>query len=100
MSIRYPTGRLARLSIYLQSYDYEIQHRKGFKHSNVDTLSRPVLTITEVVEPELETEESRVDPLEDEALIYYLQFGRHLSGTSHKKIKSFFNRAKYFKSMV
>ena len=46
---------------------------------------------------ELETEESRVDPLEDEALIYYLQFGRHLSDTSHKKIKSVLNEAKYFK---
>ena len=32
MSIRNPTGRLARWSIYLQSYDYEIQHRKGFNH--------------------------------------------------------------------
>ena len=63
----------------------------------VDTLSRPVLTITEVIDTELETEESRIDPLEDEALIYYLQFGRHLSGTSHKKIKSVLNKAKYFK---
>jgi hypothetical protein len=42
MSIRDPSGKLARWAIYLQSYDYEIKHRKGRVHSNVDTLSRPV----------------------------------------------------------
>ena len=38
-----PTGRLARWSLYLQTYDFEITHRNGKKHSNVDLLSRPIL---------------------------------------------------------
>ena len=45
MSIRDLTGKLARWSIYLQQYNYEIIHRKGRIHSNVDTLSRPVLKV-------------------------------------------------------
>ena len=46
MSIRDPLGKLARWAIYLQSYDYEIKHRKGRVHSNVETLSLPVLTVS------------------------------------------------------
>jgi hypothetical protein len=83
MTVRDPTGKLARWSIYLQQYDYTIIHRQGRKHDNVDTLSRPVLSIR--VHP-LESSEppplpsylSDVDPYGDEALLNYLQFGRHL----------------------
>jgi hypothetical protein len=42
MTIKDPTGRLARWSILLQAYDFEIVHRKGTQHGNVDALSRPV----------------------------------------------------------
>ena len=45
MSISDPTGRLARWSLYLQAYQFEIIHRKGKKHTNVDALSRPVLMV-------------------------------------------------------
>lgn len=41
MTIKDPTGKLARWSIYLQGYDFEIIHRKGEAHLNVDILSRP-----------------------------------------------------------
>lgn len=41
MSIKDPTGKLARWSVYLQGYDFEIIHRKGTSHLNVDILSRP-----------------------------------------------------------
>lgn len=41
MSIREPTSRLTRWAIYLQAYDFEIIHRKGTAHTNVDILSRP-----------------------------------------------------------
>ena len=34
------SGRLARWSLYLQSYSYDIEHRPGKKLANVDTLSR------------------------------------------------------------
>ena len=43
MNLRDPQARLVRWSLYLQSYSFEIIHRKGRLHSNVDCLSRPVL---------------------------------------------------------
>lgn len=46
MNLKDPNGRLARWSIYLQAYEFEIIHRKGLIHANADTLSRPVLVIT------------------------------------------------------
>ena len=46
MSFKDPTARLARWAIYLQEYEFEIIHRKGSAHTNVDTLSRPVLMVT------------------------------------------------------
>jgi hypothetical protein len=90
MNIRDPTGKLARWSIYLQQYDYTIIHRKGRKHSNVDTLSRPVLVLqvnstSSADSPTLPSYLSDVDPHEDEALLLYLQFGRHLNGQSKKR---------------
>ncbi len=48
-----PTGRLARWSIYLQAYKFDIEHRKG---TNVDALGRPVLNI-ELQEPETPSDE-------------------------------------------
>ena len=70
MSIKDPSGRLARWSLYLQIFDFEIIHRKGTKHSNVDALSRPVLMVgeTEWLENENEDEISdnvQPDPYED-----------------------------------
>jgi hypothetical protein len=102
MNIRDPTGKLARWSIYLQQYDYTIIHRKGRKHSNVDTLSRPVLVLqvnssTSADSPTLPSYLSDVDPHEDEALLNYLQFGRHLNGQSKKKCKNVVFRAKHYK---
>jgi deoxyadenosine/deoxycytidine kinase len=34
------TGKLARWAVWLQKYDFEIQHRKGTEHGNVDALTR------------------------------------------------------------
>ena len=79
MSIRDPTGRLARWSIYLQGYDFEIIHKKGSAHTNVDALSRPpvpmeikeVMSMKMVEEDELSVK--NLDPYDDEALLYYLK---------------------------
>jgi hypothetical protein len=53
-------------------------------HSNVDTLSRPVLTVsvanTSVCDILVIT---TTDPLEDEALLHFLKFGRHLAGNAN-----------------
>jgi hypothetical protein len=99
MSIRDPTGKLARWPIYLQQYDYDSVHRKGVKHSNVDTLSRPVLVIDVKSTSSSDTLPSflsNVDPHEDEALLYYLQFGRHLAGQSKKKCKNVLQNSKHY----
>ena len=79
MSIKDPSGRLARWSLYLKIFYFEIIHRKGTKHSNVDALSRPVLMVgeTEWLENENEDEISdnvQPDPYEDETLIHYLKY--------------------------
>ena len=100
MSIHDPTGNLARWSIYLQQYEYDIVHRKGLKHSNVDTLSRPVLVIDVKSTSQSDTLPSflsNVDPHEDEALLHYLQFGRHLAGQSKKKCKNVLQNATHYK---
>eukprot|EP00742_Colponemidia_sp_Colp-10_P010829 GILJ01011943.1.p1 GENE.GILJ01011943.1~~GILJ01011943.1.p1 ORF type:complete len:1522 (-),score=171.97 GILJ01011943.1:111-4676(-) len=40
MSMKGPTGRLARWSLKLQEFDFSLKYRQGRVHSNVDTLSR------------------------------------------------------------
>ena len=45
MTIKDPNGRLARWSLCLQYFEFEIIHRKGSNHNNVDALSRPVLSV-------------------------------------------------------
>ena len=43
-SIKSPSGRLARWSIYLQQFDFEIKYRKGILNRVADTLSRDPLS--------------------------------------------------------
>lgn len=47
MNIKDTTRKLARWSIYLQGYDFDIIHKKGSTHLNVDILSRPNITSAE-----------------------------------------------------
>jgi len=68
-----PTGRLARWSLYLQSYEFEIVHRKGLKHNNFDLLSRPVLLVQTrsatkkaIQEVQEDTSTKNLDPYEDD----------------------------------
>ena len=62
------TGRLARWALLLQSYDYEIIHRKGKSITNVDSLSR--IPQVEQDQPEKQSSvssESNVSPILNEA---------------------------------
>ncbi len=45
LTIKNPQGRLARWSIMVSIYDFEIIHRAGRIHGSVDGLSRPVLPV-------------------------------------------------------
>ena len=101
MSVKDPSGRLARRSLYLQIYEFEIIHRKGTKHTNVDALSRPVLMVGETEWKENENEDENTDnvqpdPYEDETLIHYLKYGRFPDGCSKKKIKRIMKIYKHF----
>ena len=40
MSIKEPTGKLARWSLTIQQYDFTIRHRAGTNNGNADALSR------------------------------------------------------------
>lgn len=40
MTLKEPTGRLARWSVLLQQHDFEIKHRSGTTNGNADALSR------------------------------------------------------------
>ena len=40
LRLKDPTGRLARWSLLLQQYDFEIKHRPGIANGNADALSR------------------------------------------------------------
>ena len=95
MTIKDPTGKLARWSIYLQAYEFNIIHRRGRVHSNVDTLSRPVLfssvafnssNVTKDIGEE-DSKEKTLDIWEDEYALYYLQYGRHKQGSSNNQKK-------------
>ena len=62
----------------MQWYDFEIVHKKGSAHTNVDALSRPpvpmeikeVMSMKMVEEDELSVK--NLDPYDDEALLYFL----------------------------
>ena len=79
MSISDPSGRLARRSLLVQQYDFEICHRPGAAHANADALSRrpytlPSPSISAYDVPGVQT--SRVHDLQrrDPDLFYLVQY--------------------------
>ena len=91
MSIKDPVGKLARWAIYLQAHNFEIIHRAGRKHSNVDGLSRSILALSiadseESMEDEENANSKLLDPYEDDNLLYYLQFGNCPAGLSRNQV--------------
>ena len=63
LTTRNLSGKLARYAIELQEYDFNIQHRAGSLHGNVDCLSR-----LRLLPPAMEIEE-KLPPVEMEILI-------------------------------
>ena len=71
MTAVHKNNRLSRWSLKLQGYDFEISHRKGKLHTNVDTLSRmDMVAVTRECE-ELKSAQRRDDELGK--LIRYLE---------------------------
>ena len=98
ISFKDPACRLARWSIYLQSYEFEIVHRKGKLHSNVDALSRHfVLLGKEVEETTEDANEKTLDVFEDEHLLYYIKKRKHMNGASKNQIKRILRQADHYK---
>jgi len=88
MSICDPTARLARWSIYLQAYEFDIVHRKGKIHSNVDALSRPVLLMDVEIPHVIEDDtEKLLDPWDDSNFLFFLEYRSFPPGCSKKQIK-------------
>lgn len=85
INLKDPTGRLARWSIYIQAFDFEIKHRSGKSHANVDALSRLAQdTPTNINLVEMDTTSKSLDVWEDENLKEYLKTGILPSGISKK----------------
>ena len=76
MTIRDPTGRLARWSLLLQQYDFDIKHRAGTSNGNADALSRRPYgpTIAALDKPGMQTERiselQRRDPTLADIIMY------------------------------
>ena len=99
LTLNNPNARLTRWSILLQTFDFDIVHRKGKIHSNVDALSRPVLSVNYDIDimDENDVSEKYLDPYEDKPLLYFLQHGRHENSISKKRIKRISRLATKFK---
>ena len=79
MKISEPTGKLARWSLLIQQFDFDIVHRPGVKNGNADALSRRPYTNIRA----LDTEGVAYDQIRDQQqkdtdlfnLVQYLQEG-------------------------
>jgi hypothetical protein len=90
-SIKNPSGKMARWILYLQQFTFDIIHRSGRKHTNVDVLSRPVVE-TNILNNHIE-EEEELDWYENENLMTYLKTGKFIPGSSRKSCKKAFKLA-------
>ena len=70
-------GRLARWAMYLQQYTFDIVYRQGKNHSNVDAISRSVLTVQVMKVDRVDDSPKTLDPYEDEFLQHYLTYKKH-----------------------
>ena len=97
MNVKDPHCRLARWSIYLQSYEFDVVHRKGKKHTNVDILSRPVNYVSITNAEDTDCNEKQLDPYENSGLMYYLKYKKFRTGISKRQIKRIIKLAENYK---
>ena len=75
LSIKDPTGRLARWSLKLQQYTFTIQYRPGKKHGNADSLSRRIYgTVSSITIPNKTIDDIKDAQRQDSALIDLIMY--------------------------
>ncbi len=97
MTHKSPNARLIRWMIAIQAFDFDIVYRKGSENKCADFLSRPVreqlekktqeVFAIQVIEENEEDEinSRKIDAYDDDSLLHFLKFGRHLVGISQKQ---------------
>ncbi len=88
MSIKEPSGRLARWILFLQSFEFTIEYREDKKHANADALSRYAFNLEvmpRVVQDDFEISCKYLEPYEDAILLEFLRTQRLPSGASRKQ---------------
>ena len=77
-------------------------YKEGRLHSNVDVLSRPVLNVELIYTINLSAKddfafEKGLDVFENEPLLHYIKFGRHLDGASSNLVKRVLINASFYR---
>lgn len=92
LSIKTPTGRLARWALELQSYNLKIEYTPGKNNVVADTLSRPPLSENQEIAicnvtvelPRYSPKELRTEQMEDPELVKIIQEFESLSDDSNR----------------
>ena len=87
MTIKDPVGRLCRWSLLIQTYDFVIGYRKGSKHLNADTLSRPVLISIDREFSLINNNLTHKDIYQNEALKFFVSMGAHPRNANKSQVK-------------
>jgi len=99
LTIKNPNARLTRWSLLLQTFDFEILNRAGKKMSDVDSLSRPVLSMltNQQIQEDEDYHIKNIDRWEDPYLLNFLNFGSHINESSKKQCKRVSKLSKFYK---
>ncbi len=91
LNIKDSVGKLYRWAVMIQQFDMEIIYKKGSKHLNADTLSRPVMSFY------IEQEKYEQDIFLNKALSSFIRLGIHASNSTHDQIKQIESDARHYK---
>ena len=104
LTVKDLNGRLARWSIYLQSYTFKVTHRAGILHSNADALSRIVNHVNIIDLTNQQVRDGRFDDYsmktldvwENDRLMFYLEHSKYLASTTKQQIKYIARKAMHY----
>jgi hypothetical protein len=86
----------------IQNLIWVLIYKEGRLHSNVDVLSRPLLHTELIYTMELAIKddfsfEKGLDVFENEPLLHYIKYGRHLQGASSNVVKRVLKNANFYR---